>query len=83
MGFVIPSWALGAAVILIAIQIGRAVSWKARRAVRGESGSSDAEVGELRESLDAMQRRMAELEERVDFAERLLAKQRDTDRLGT
>ncbi len=29
-----------------------------------------------------MQRRVAELEERVDFTERLLAKQRDADRLG-
>jgi len=29
-----------------------------------------------------MQRRIGELEERVDFTERLLAKQRDADRLG-
>jgi uncharacterized membrane protein len=35
-------------------------------------------VGEL----ETGQQRMAELEERVDFAERLLAKQRDTERLG-
>ena len=70
--FVIPGWALGVAVILIAIQIGRAVSWKARQASQG--GASDAEVGELREGLDAMQRRIGELEERVDFTERLLAK---------
>jgi len=30
-----------------------------------------------------MQNRVAELEERVDFAERLLAKQRDADRLSS
>jgi hypothetical protein len=35
-------------------------------------------VGEL----EAGQQRLAELEERVDFAERLLAKQRDAERLG-
>ena len=81
MPFFIPSWALGAAVILIAIQVGRAISWKARQMQRGET-TSDAEVGELREALDAMQHRVAELEERVDFAERLLAKQRDSDKLG-
>jgi len=33
--------------------------------------------------LQAMQHRIAELEERVDFTERLLAKQRDADRLGS
>ena len=81
MPFFIPSWALGAAVILIAIQVGRAISWKARQGQRGET-ASDAEVGELRQALDAMQHRVAELEERVDFAERLLAKQRDADKLG-
>lgn len=32
--------------------------------------------------LEAGQQRMAELEERLDFAERLLAKQRDAERLG-
>ena len=79
--FVIPSWALGAAIILIAIQVSRAISWKARQSSRGD-GPPNTEVTELREELDAMQRRMGELEERVDFTERLLAKQRGTDRLG-
>jgi len=81
MPFDIPSWALGIAVIMIAIQVGRAISGKARNYQRG-SGTSDRDVDEMRQSLDAMQQRVAELEERVDFAERLLAKQRDSDRLG-
>ncbi|HEY3220686.1 MAG TPA: hypothetical protein VGJ80_08140 [Gemmatimonadales bacterium] len=81
MPFDIPSWALGAAVIMIAIQVGRAISWRARHAARGLP-TSEEDVDELRQSLDAMQHRVAELEERVDFAERLLAKQRDSDRLG-
>jgi TolA-binding protein len=81
MPFDIPSWAIGAAVIMIAIQVGRAISGKARRYQR-ESQASDTDVGELRQSLEAMQHRVAELEERVDFAERLLAKQRESERLG-
>jgi uncharacterized protein YlxW (UPF0749 family) len=81
MPFFIPSWAIGAAVILIALQVGRAISSKARNYQRG-SAASDTEVEELRRSLDAMQQRVAELEERVDFAERLLAKQRESNRLG-
>jgi hypothetical protein len=79
MPFFIPSWAIGAAVIMIAIQVGRAISWKARQRA---SAASDTDVDELRQSLEAMQHRVSELEERVDFAERLLAKQRDSDRLG-
>ncbi|PYO88758.1 MAG: hypothetical protein DMD66_06780 [Gemmatimonadetes bacterium] len=82
MPFFIPSWAIGAAVIMIAIQVGRAISWRARNAARG-SQASDTEINELRQNLDAMQNRVAELEERVDFAERLLAKQREGDRLGS
>ncbi len=83
--FIIPSWALGAAVILIAIQVGRAISGRSPRFRRGFLHQSDpdvAEVAELRQSLEAMQHRVAELEERVDFTERLLAKKRDADRLG-
>lgn len=36
----------------------------------------------LRQTIEGMQPRLQELEERVDFAERLLAKFRDSDRLG-
>jgi len=81
MPFLIPSWALGIAVILIAVQVGRAISGKYRGARRG-SQDADPEIAELQQNLEAMQHRIAELEERVDFAERLLAKQRENDRLG-
>jgi hypothetical protein len=86
MPFDIPSWAVGAAIILIAIQVGRAISGKyggGRGRGRGRGlPASDDETGELRQNLETLQNRVAELEERVDFAERLLAKQRDSDRLG-
>ncbi len=35
----------------------------------------------LRADLEGMRQRLAEVEERLDFAERLLAKQRDADRI--
>ena len=83
MPFIIPSWALGAAVILIAIQVGRAISGSTRlRMRRRGSQDSEPEIAELQENLAALQHRGAELEERVDFAERLLAKQRESERLG-
>ncbi len=72
--FLIPSWALGAAVILIAIQVGRAISGRYPRYRRGAPQESETDVAELRQSLEAMQHRVAELEERVDFTERLLSK---------
>jgi hypothetical protein len=43
--------------------------------------ASDNEIGELRQAFDAMQNRVGELEERLDFTERLLTKQREADRL--
>ncbi len=83
MPFIIPSWALGAAVILIAIQVGRAISGSGRLRLRRRGAlDADPEIVELQENLAAMQHRVAELEERVDFAERLLAKHRESDRLG-
>jgi hypothetical protein len=45
-----------------------------------------AELDDLRQRLgevDDLQRRLAEVEERLDFAERLLTKQRDADRLAS
>ena len=77
--FLIPSWAIGVAIIIIAAQVSKAIfGGKSRRSASPEN---DAEVGELRQNLEAMQTRVAELEERVDFTERLLAKQRENDRL--
>jgi HAMP domain-containing protein len=76
--FFIPSWAIGIAVIMIALQVSRVISGRSSR--RPPLGN-DAELGDLRQSLDAMQGRVSELEERVDFTERLLATQREADRL--
>jgi len=81
--FLIPSWAIGVAIIIIAAQVSKAIfgGWRPRRGGGAGSPENEAEVGELRQNLEAMQTRVAELEERVDFTERLLAKQREADRL--
>lgn len=51
----------------------------AKRFVKATSGSSTD--GAPSAELEALQQRVAELEERVDFAERLLAQQRESGRL--
>jgi len=43
---------------------------------------ADGAVDDLRAEIDDARGRIAALEERVDFAERMLAKQREPDRLG-
>jgi hypothetical protein len=75
----IPQWALGVGVILIAISVARTMP-AVLRAIGGRSsaraGEPDADVQELRETVDKLQHRLTEVEERLDFAERLLAKPR-------
>jgi hypothetical protein len=80
MGF-IPEWAIGAGVVVFAVALAQIVVVKLRASVRKLPGS-DNEMGELRQALEAMQNRLGELEERVDFTERLLAQHREADRLG-
>jgi hypothetical protein len=76
----IPEWALGVAIIVVAVQVGKSlthlISGSARR--RAHPGSEPAQL----EALEDVQRRLGELEERMDFAERLLAQQRDAERLN-
>ena len=80
MGF-IPEWAIGGAVLIFAVAVAQIVVVKLRASVR-KLPASDEEIGELRQALDGVQNRLGEIEERLDFTERLLAKHRDADRLG-
>jgi hypothetical protein len=77
----------GALVAISFSPLGRAVADR----IRGKSASPDA--GELRaelaehkdtltQELEAVRQEVAELAERLDFAERLLAKNRDGQRIG-
>jgi tetrahydromethanopterin S-methyltransferase subunit G len=78
-------WAIGVGIIIVAISLGRTLRVVGRalgdRVPRGPAPSSPVDP-ELRADVDEMRQRLAELEERVDFAERLLAKRRDSERLA-
>ena len=79
----IPPWALGVGVIIIAGSVARALAALLRSPRGLAAPRADAEVAELRQTVDSLQQRLGDVEERLDFAERLLAKQRDADRLGS
>jgi hypothetical protein len=71
--------------LMLAMLIGPLIKAIARR-IEGGAASAEvqAELEGLRErvrQLEEMQPRMLELEERVDFAERIVAKGREPDRL--
>src|SRR5436853_198956 len=77
----------GACIAMAFSPIGRALADR----IRGKSASAGGDdvrtqLAEQREALDqdleAVRREVAELAERMDFAERLLAKQRDGERLA-
>jgi hypothetical protein len=61
--------------------IGQAIG----RRIQGRHGGADSEVREelmeLRERVELLHDQLAETHERLEFTERLLAKQRDPDRL--
>ena len=79
--WLIPGWAIGGVVIIFASALAKILLAKTRASVPMRP-SSDGEAAELRQEIDALQNRLGELEERVDFTERILAKQREADRLA-
>jgi hypothetical protein len=80
----IPGWALGVGIIIIASTLSKALvpyfRAHASRVERGDAGSADTAA--LSEQLDEVQKRLGEVEERLDFAERMIAQQRESERLG-
>jgi len=80
----VPDWAMGVAVIIVAVSCGKALQrmFQQHTGPIAGRGASDPELSRQREALDEMQKRLGDLEERVDFAERLLAKQREGERLA-
>jgi hypothetical protein len=79
----------GGAMFLLAISpIGRAVADRIRSG-RPAAASGDESVRRLQETqqsmlddLDAVRQELTEVQERLDFTERLLAQQRETPRVG-
>ncbi len=80
----IPSWAIGVAVIIIATSLGRALRgyFRAQSSQIAGRTPGEADLARFGDALDDVHKRLGELEERLDFAERLLAKQRDGERLA-
>jgi hypothetical protein len=66
-----------AAIFVLRGPFGRALADR----LAGRSGVDDREVRELRGEVDELRHQLTEVQERLDFAERLLAQQREADRL--
>ena len=86
--FGLPQWAVGVGALLLLVTALQVIYVRLmppeyrRRSSKGEPLPISDDVLARLADLDDMKQRLGELEERVDFAERLLAKQRDPERLG-
>ena len=91
--FGIPEWAMGVAAILAVVSVLKIVTvrllppeargnrWKGGWKGMGESLQAQDDMQARLAEIDDLRQRVAELEERVDFTERLLAKHRETEPL--
>ena len=82
--WIIPSWAIGTAFIIVVVAAAQVVVRRLVGRADRSAGQNPTEpdVTRLTQALDDVQRRLDELEERMDFAERVLAKERVAERLG-
>ena len=86
--FGLPEWAVGVGAVLVLVTVLQVIYVRLmppeyrRRRLKGEPLQASDDMQSRLAELDEVKRRLGELEERVDFAERLLAKQREPDRLG-
>ena len=86
----IPEWAIGVGVIVLCVATAQVLvrllparpGLKSRVTDLTEHGQALEDVQVRLGELDQLKQRISELEERVDFAERLLAKQREGQRLA-
>lgn len=82
--WIIPGWAIGTGFLIVVVGATQVVV----RRLLGRTGWSPAErpsgpdLAPLTQALDDVQRRLGELEERMDFAERMLSKDRESERLA-
>jgi hypothetical protein len=66
-----------AAIFVLRGPFGRALAER----LSGRAGVDDREVRELRGEVEDLRHQLTEVQERLDFAERLLARQREAERL--
>jgi hypothetical protein len=76
-----PAWAFGVAFIILAISLRKALPRLLHSIADRHSGPAQVEAGITVEEVEDLRRRVGELEERVDFAERLLTEQREAAKL--
>lgn len=94
MSFGLPGWWLGFAIALVIISVARnifggvglGIGRFSRRRNQDELEQRLADVEQAQRQLGSgdtadLERRVAELEERLDFAERMLAKKNEAERL--
>ena len=93
--FEIPAWAIGVGFIVLCVGVAQVVArrlipadqlrhadrLRGRRGAKREVAEALEEVEARLGELDDMRKRLAEVEERLDFAERLLTKQREAERI--
>jgi len=93
--FEIPGWAIGVGFIVLCVGVAQVVArrlipadqlrhadrLRGRRGAKREVAEALEEVEARLGELDDMRKRLAEVEERLDFAERLLTKQREAERI--
>jgi hypothetical protein len=77
------TWVIAGVLVIAAALVGAVAKLVRAQAARIDRGTAAQQDPHLAQTLEDMQRRLGELEERVDFAERLLAKQRDSERLAS
>jgi len=93
--FEIPVWAVGVGFIVLTVAVAQVVARRlipadqlrhadrlgGRRGAKREVAEALEEVEARLGELDDLRKRLGEVEERLDFAERLLTKQRETERI--
>ena len=93
--FEIPVWAIGVGFIVLCVGVAQVVARRlipadqlrhadrlhGRRGAKREVAEALEEVEARLGELDDMRKRLAEVEERLDFAERLLTKPREAERI--
>lgn len=81
--WIIPSWAIGVAFLIVVTGTVQTVARRLTGRVGGGQGKDVSEpLSRVEQVLADVQRRLLELEERMEFAERLLARERDEARLA-
>jgi hypothetical protein len=76
-------WGIAVGILVIAASLGKALAALIRaHAARIDRTHESQDDPRLAEMVEGLQQRLGELEERLDFTERVLAKQGEPDRLA-